>query len=70
MGENVLVKIEGGGGKGCYLYIVKIENFHLVLTSSLNISTMPLSICSVLGDDTLKRVTKVHTNVNRIRWVV
>ncbi len=34
-GENPSVKIEGGGGKGLYLYIVKIENFHPVLTSSL-----------------------------------
>ena len=29
------VKIEGGGVKGRYLYIVKIEIFHPVLTSSL-----------------------------------
>ena len=37
MGENASVKIEGGGGKSCYLYIVKIENFHPVLTSSLKL---------------------------------
>ncbi len=36
MGENASVKIEGGGGMGRYLYIVKIGNFHPVLTSSLN----------------------------------
>ncbi len=27
MGENASVKIEGEGGKGCYLYIVKIEDW-------------------------------------------
>ncbi len=35
-GENASVKIEGGGGKDRYLYIVKIEIFHPVLTSFLS----------------------------------
>ena len=34
-GRKSVRKDRGGGGKGLYLYIVKIENFHLVLTSSL-----------------------------------
>ncbi len=48
MGENVSVKIEGGGGKGCYLYIVKIENFHPVLTSSLKGIVMCVT-CQMFG---------------------
>ena len=40
MGENVSVKIEGGGGKGRYLYIVKIEIFHPVLTPSLTLCSL------------------------------
>ncbi len=42
MGENASVKIDGGDRKGCYLYIVKIQNFHPVLTSSLSLN---LHIC-------------------------
>ena len=36
LGRKYVRKDRGGGGKGLYLYIVKIENFHPVLTSSLS----------------------------------
>ncbi len=37
-GWKLICKDRGkGGGKKCYLYIVKIENFHPVLTSSLRV---------------------------------
>ncbi len=34
--RNPAVKIEGGGGKQCYLYTVKIEDFRQILMSSRN----------------------------------